>query len=145
MTKTRLCISCKQSKNIDQFRKDARLFEGYTNKCKPCYRIFSLKDDRKYRDNHREKIRKKDRIRKKNVKKIRDKFKDKARYAVWYAVKTGKIIKPTTCYECGNRGKIHGHHEDYSKQLMVEWLCTICHGKRHQIDIFTHRPQGEAP
>ena len=59
--------------------------------------------------------------------------KQKARAAVNYAVKTGKLIRPKSCSVCGNEVKrIEGHHEDYSKKLEVVWVCTPCH---KQIDM----------
>ncbi|MDX1489368.1 MAG: ABC transporter substrate-binding protein, partial [Acidiferrobacterales bacterium] len=47
------------------------------------------------------------------------------------AVKSGKICKPETCQDCGSGGRIHGHHEDYTRPIDVEWLCPSCHAKRH--------------
>jgi hypothetical protein len=43
------------------------------------------------------------------------------------AKKRGELIAPETCSICGESGNIHGHHEDYSKPLEVEWLCEHCH------------------
>lgn len=52
--------------------------------------------------------------------------------AVYRAVKLGRLIKPKLCQDCGAQAKIiYGHHEDYSKQLDVVWLCAICHKKAH--------------
>ena len=52
------------------------------------------------------------------------------------AVRSGKIIKPDKCEECGMTGGtgkwLHAHHEDYSKPLSVEWICTKCHANRHR-------------
>jgi tRNA splicing endonuclease len=61
----------------------------------------------------------------------------RARKAVYRAVKSGKIIKPAQCDDCKQdktEKQLHGHHEDYGKPLVVLWLCTGCHGKRHRAD-----------
>lgn len=55
-----------------------------------------------------------------------------AHQAVWYALKKGKIIKPTNCEQCGRAVKIHGHHHDYVKKLEVVWLCGKCHRSIHE-------------
>lgn len=47
------------------------------------------------------------------------------------AIKTGKI-KKGSCEVCGSSTGVHGHHEDYSKPLMVKWLCHACHRTRHK-------------
>lgn len=49
-----------------------------------------------------------------------------------YAVKCGHLIRPENCTQCGNTGRIEGHHEDYSKPLEVIWLCTSCHSDLHK-------------
>ena len=62
----------------------------------------------------------------------------KARLAVAYAVKTGKLIKPTCCSKCGEEASvrdIHFHHtESYEKEfwLVGIWLCRRCHRKVHE-------------
>jgi hypothetical protein len=40
-------------------------------------------------------------------------------------------LTPQPCERCG-REDTHGHHEDYSKPLDVNWLCPPCHGERHR-------------
>ena len=55
---------------------------------------------------------------------------------VYYAVKTGKLIKPERCEYCNRKAqRIEGHHEDYSKPLDVIWLCRSCHGKIHRQEV----------
>lgn len=55
-----------------------------------------------------------------------------AREAVKRAVRSGRLIKPKACEECGSTSEApHAHHSDYSKPLAVEWLCRECHGFRH--------------
>lgn len=49
-----------------------------------------------------------------------------------YAVKVGKIIRPTVCDHCGESKRLQAHHEDYSKPLEVTWLCGSCHRNIHK-------------
>lgn len=92
------------------------------------------KYDRKYRASHLVGIHKKDRIRDKIRKeRIRDPYKLRTRRILNHAVRSGKILKPGVCQECGWEGRIEGHHADYSKPFEVLWLCRICHGKKHRL------------
>ena len=60
---------------------------------------------------------------------IENTAKNKARSALRYAVKVGKITR-LPCQSCG-RTKVDAHHADYTKPLDVEWLCRSCHGRKH--------------
>lgn len=48
------------------------------------------------------------------------------------AVRTGKIIRPDSCEDCGSDSPLHAHHTDYSQPLDVRWLCASCHRRRHE-------------
>lgn len=51
------------------------------------------------------------------------------------AVKSGRLIPPSLCPECGKKPRrraVNGHHRDHRKPLEVEWVCTPCHGKLSQ-------------
>lgn len=49
------------------------------------------------------------------------------------ALKSGAIVKPDACQECGSSAvKLHAHHDDYAKPLEVRWLCAGCHGRQHR-------------
>ncbi len=49
------------------------------------------------------------------------------------AVFFGILLKPEYCEDCDEKKKIYGHHEDYWMPLDVEWLCAVCHAKRHHV------------
>jgi ribosomal protein S27AE len=63
------------------------------------------------------------------VKKSTEKHWDKqmARAKLQYHINVGHIVKPNKCSHCNLKGKIEGHHEDYSKPLDVIWVCKPCH------------------
>jgi ribosomal protein S27AE len=49
------------------------------------------------------------------------------RKIVYYAIKTGKLVRPNKCSSCGKECRPEAHHQDYKKPLMVVWLCIKCH------------------
>lgn len=53
--------------------------------------------------------------------------KQKARITLNYYVRTGKIVRPKVCSSCKKSKKVEGHHEDYSRPLVVKWVCRQCH------------------
>lgn len=59
----------------------------------------------------------------------------KARTAVGNALRGGRLVRPTCCDRCGSEGKVQAHHHDYSEPLVVEWVCSGCHGKEHRGNI----------
>ena len=43
------------------------------------------------------------------------------------------IPRPETCQRCGEpHRKLHRHHPDYTKPLLVEFLCPRCHMRLHK-------------
>jgi len=59
-----------------------------------------------------------------------DPIKGRARNAVAYAIRVGKLTKKP-CEKCGET-KVQAHHDDYSRPLDVRWLCSRCHGIEHR-------------
>ena len=55
--------------------------------------------------------------------------KRRAHRAVKKALDAGKLERQA-CKGCG-AAKAHAHHDDYSKPLVVTWLCPKCHKQRH--------------
>jgi hypothetical protein len=61
----------------------------------------------------------------------RRKIAARAKFA--FAVRSGKLTRPTSCPKCGRSdSRIEGHHADYERPLDVEWLCFRCHRALHQ-------------
>lgn len=55
-----------------------------------------------------------------------------AHMAVRAALRTGDLVKPLACQRCGQAGRLHSHHNDYSKPLEVAWVCPLCHKAIHK-------------
>ena len=55
----------------------------------------------------------------------------KAHKKLGYAIRTGKVIKPKNCSSCNKEKRLSAHHEDYTKPLIVLWLCSSCHKLKH--------------
>lgn len=55
----------------------------------------------------------------------------KAHAIVNRAIESGRIKKPTKCSSCLKIKRLSAHHNDYSKPLIVEWLCSSCHKIKH--------------
>ena len=58
-------------------------------------------------------------------------IKRKATKTVEIALYHGDIHNPGICESCSNRGTVVAHHDDYSKQLDIRWLCNSCHRLWH--------------
>ena len=58
------------------------------------------------------------------------------RHRAWHlvalALKSGELVRPSTCSRCGKGGVIEGHHTLYEKPLEVVWLCRSCHRRLHR-------------
>ena len=67
----------------------------------------------------------------------REPQKERAREAVHYQVKNGRMPSPLTlkCDECGQPAKDYHHHKGYSEKYKLDVipLCKYCHGKTKRI------------
>lgn len=97
-------------------------------KCTACLRLKERKRHHQQRITGKSKKARTDRMRKWKRKKP-ERIKSYARNSLHSAVKIG-LIKKKRCRVC-NKKNVHGHHEDYSKPLTVNWLCVKCHHLRH--------------
>lgn len=62
----------------------------------------------------------------------REPVQEAARRAVQTAVRSGRLVRQP-CEQCGST-PTHGHHDDYTKQLEVRWLCRPCHTAHHNAE-----------
>lgn len=156
------CSGCKQEKSLSEFYKNRGTGDGLSNWCKVCNAEYgqSHKEEiaeyqRDYHQSHKEGIaeyrRGYQQIHKTKIavqrrtpagreaqrradKRAKEKYpeKIKAHRAVSNAIRDGRLIRPDTCEDCGEKKFVEGHHPDYEKMLEVDWLCKICHRSLHR-------------
>ncbi|MBN1600781.1 MAG: hypothetical protein JW915_04185 [Chitinispirillaceae bacterium] len=85
---------------------------------------------REYYKTHTEQV-------KQRIKKWRDEDPNrvKAHNVVKWAIKSGKIIRPTICQCCGEYSdRLEAHHHSYQPEywLDVKFLCVSCHRQLHE-------------
>jgi hypothetical protein len=134
-----LCKRCGQVKPITDYPRKTRDKHGYSlSACKTCANARRLISNREAHraiaktEAHRERQRNYQRAHPRR--RVLNPLKRHAREAVREALRTGRIVKPRNCQDCGAQKRLDGHHADYSLPLKVEWLCASCHGVRHRIE-----------
>jgi hypothetical protein len=127
------CPCCKIEKEPYQFNNNRRRKDGLSDWCKLCNaaersRRYATKEGRASKNKSVIEFTKRNYL--KNIDKHR------ARDAVKYALRTGRLTRPDSCGTCGSDCKPQGHHVDYEAQLDVQWLCAPCHTNAHHVPDF---------
>lgn len=121
--KQKVCRVCKETKTLDYFYKNREYADGHMNLCIACQRAYMRAHDQTERGREVQR-------RKSRRAEARRRDKHNVNKKVLAAIKSGKLIRPDGCEDCGKQGRIEGHHEDYAKPLEVIWLCPRCHKLR---------------
>ncbi len=113
----KICTKCETEKPLHDYNKSTKAIDGHQSRCRTC----SNEASREEAQLNPNKVLAR-------IKKSQLKYPERiiARNAVNNALRDGRLEKKPC--ECGEI-KVQGHHEDYSKLLDVEWLCTKCHNK----------------
>lgn len=133
------CSVCEALKEESLFQVRKASPDGRTSACKSC---LSIRD--KNRDNEKRKAARLS-YQKSDAGKVahgracksyaqNNPIRRSAQIAVSNAVRDGLLVKPNSCECCGGNEKIEGHHDDYTKKLIVRWLCETCHKKWHKLN-----------
>jgi hypothetical protein len=147
------CRECNVEMPLSNFYAHAKMKDGYLNKCKECvksrvgkYVKVNPEKKKEWSRNYinseagKEKVKtylsteKGKEVRKKALESYRKNhpIRSRARYIVSYEIQCGRLVRPSICSCCGIDCKPHGHHNDYTKPIEVEWLCEPCHKKWHR-------------
>ena len=141
------CNRCEKRLPLERFYEHPHTADGYINQCKGCV----SKRTAVHRAKNLDRIRKKEKAAGREPARLaqiientrqrrarnpeRYKIHNRVHKQVARAVKKGLIKKPGKCSysACKEKGKhkIESHHEDYSKPLVVKWLCIPCHRRLH--------------
>lgn len=144
---TKQCFKCHKTKPISEFYAHPQMGDGHLGKCKTCAkrdvaeRVGRLGNNPEWLAKERERCRiKQDRYRRLGLaypttQEARERWerknphKRKAECIAASAQKRGLLKMPKRCVRCKKKSAdLEKHHNDYSKPLEVEWLCTRCHG-----------------
>jgi hypothetical protein len=131
----RTCRKCGETKPITEYHKKSSGRGGRDSRCRSCINTAKRHRERyrEDRDARLEQMRVYSRTKRKYKKEWGKVGSPQwARITLRNAVRLGKIKKPRFCSRCGAPGILHAHHDDYSKPLAVDWLCSFCHGERHR-------------
>lgn len=60
----------------------------------------------------------------------KNRVKCRAHQHVYEAIKRGHLVRPEACEHCAKPCRPEASHDDYSRPLVVEWLCRQCHAKK---------------
>ena len=111
--------------------KEATAFYARSHKCKEC----TKRAVKAHRLTHLEAVRAYDRKRSvlphrvANARRVtfawRRKHRDRLR--AHNASARARLLSPDACEGCGQAKRLDKHHHDYSKPLLVVWLCKPCH------------------
>ena len=127
------CSRCGANKKRREFSGSRRGPNGLRPDCDQCHRLKNRVATRNRMRRHRADNPERYRKIYREVSRLRDErsIKIRCRHALGRAVKSGRIMRPGKCSDCRKRCKPEAHHRDYWRPLVVEWLCSVCHGRRH--------------
>lgn len=141
--KLKACTDCKRELPLESFPKSSRKSDTLYYWCRECvkrrwaayYSKTAEQQNAKAREYFKTEKGKATAIKSYQKMKTLNPEKLKARSRMRYAVRSGRIKKPTSCPECfANDKRIEAHHYlGYEEEHWydIKWLCSICHKKVH--------------
>lgn len=145
------CLCCKRMRDVTKFYAHPGMADGRLNKCTDCCKSQAIANRNSHIDRYREYDRDRSTLphrvsaRESYAKTPAGRMSGNAAKRKWQrtnadrraahvilnnAIKAGTITRGP-CEVCGSTKRIHGHHDDYSKPLVVRWLCPKDHKGVH--------------
>jgi hypothetical protein len=125
------CRVCEQDKDVHSFYGSTLSAGGLYGECKECVkkrvRLRRAEDVERVRAYDRQRARLPHRIA--NATRVTREWrrKHRQRQDAHNAAARAGLTAPALCEGCSRRRKVEKHHPDYSKPLLVVWLCKPCH------------------
>lgn len=128
------CFKCGVEKPLDDFYRHHMMADGYLGKCKDCTKL-DMRIDRHTKprvrqyDRDRAGLPHRKALRARISSEWRMKHPDRAlaHDTANNALRDGKLERKRLCEGCGLPKRLEKHHPDYSKPLVIVWLCKPCH------------------
>ena len=154
MCDSKSCFKCGVHKPLSEFYKHKMMADGHLNKCKDCTRK-DVKQNRSenldyYKEYDKQRANNPERVLGREIYSQSEAGKQSQREAKKRWIE-GNLIKRAAhiifrnrvrsnpelikheCESCGVGGiRLNAHHDDYSKPLLVRFLCGKCHSKWHK-------------
>jgi hypothetical protein len=124
------CFKCGTEKPLSEFYKHPAMADGRLGKCKDCTKL-DVRLDRQANPRVREYDRQRAAAphRKKLAASVLRSWRAEHpdRQQAHNAAARARLQPPDCCEGCGLPLRLEKHHPDYSKPLIVVWLCKPCH------------------
>lgn len=124
------CFKCGTDKPRSEFYRHSEMADGLLGKCKDCTK-HDMRIDRATKPRVREYDRKRAALPHRKAlsasvqRSWRAEYPERVR--AHNAAARADFKEPEFCEGCGLRKRLEKHHQDYSKPLLVVWLCKPCH------------------
>lgn len=115
----RQCVQCKSTKSETEFYKRSNVPCGLRGECKDCSNLNCKKNPKRLEYNRKAT----------KLWASKNNLKSRAHWIVNGRLKRGTLLRKP-CELCGDK-RSHAHHDDYSKPLVLRWLCALHHKQRH--------------
>jgi len=151
VNQTKRCFKCLQEKPLEAFYKHAQMRDGRLNKCIECAKADVLQNRleniERYKQFDRQRAGNPERVKARATYRKTDAFRishavaskkwdvanairKHAHTTVNNALRDGRLVSQP-CFICGSL-ETQAHHFDYSRPLLVSWLCAGHHAQLHQ-------------
>lgn len=134
---TKYCKNCALDLAVSEFNRNCANKDGLQTYCRSCQIMLNRRWARANPEKRRAQLRKQyEREMESGGRDTKKSPPEKraAQKAIEFAIKRGDLVRPDECQRCFTTDrKIHAHHDDYSKPLVVQWVCTTCHGLIHSL------------